>query len=113
MYWPEGNYGLLKPKTGCPVDVEEEWSEGHRGHFGKLHNYVSFDFDAFGTYSEFVFIHYFCIRQQVNDPAIYPRYQTYWEPGKYCIFRKNETCPRGWYIYSLLKLTYEFSVGKT
>ncbi|XP_071172682.1 uncharacterized protein [Mytilus edulis] len=95
MYWPEGDYGLLKSKTGCPVDVAEEWSEGHRGHVGSLKNYVSFDFDAFGMYSSFVFIHYFCMKREVNDSSIRPRYQTYWETGKYCIMRKNGTCPKG------------------
>lgn len=72
MYWPEGDYGLLKSKSGCPVDVAEEWSEGHRGHIGSLKNYVSFDFDAFGLYSSFVFIHYFCMKREVNDSSIRP-----------------------------------------
>lgn len=93
MYWPHGNYGLLKPKSGCPVDVEEEWSEGHRGHFGNGHNYKSYDFDAYGEYEQVYFIQHFCIRQQVDDLSIMPRYQTYWEPGKYCIFRKKDVCP--------------------
>lgn len=95
MYWPEGNYGLLKPKSGCPIDVAEEWSEGYRSHMGNLKNYVSYEFDAFGVYNSYVFIHHFCMRQQVNDLSLLPRYQTYWEPGKYCIMRKNGTCPQG------------------
>lgn len=108
MYWPHGNYGLLKPKSGCPVDVDEEWSEGHRGHFGNGHNYKSYDFDAYGEYEQVYFIHHFCIRQQVDDPSIMPRYQTYWEPGKYCIFRKKDICPErkfafAFYIFQIIK----------
>ncbi|XP_069113150.1 uncharacterized protein [Argopecten irradians] len=95
MYWPSGNYSLLETIGGCPVDVKEEWKTGSRFHMGDGKNYVSTPFQLRGNYTEKYFEHRFCSHVGVIDDTLIPRYQTYWDPGRYCIMRLNDKCPNG------------------
>lgn len=95
MQWPEGNYALLKPKTGCPEDNPQSWSEGSRKHYGAGRNFFSKALPLAGSYKEEFMTHDFCIHGSTTASAALPKYKTYWEPGSYCILRKNGICPRG------------------
>jgi hypothetical protein len=95
MQWPDGSYAVLKPQTGCPSDVPSVWSEGSRKHYGAGRNLFSKVLSLAGNYTEEFMQHDFCNHGMVTNNEILPRYKTYWEPGSYCIFRRNGTCPRG------------------
>ncbi|KAK3086754.1 hypothetical protein FSP39_022861 [Pinctada imbricata] len=95
MYWPEGDYALMKPKFGCPRDKSTEWSEGNRYHCGNAKNDISNPFDLYGNYSSLCFDQFFCVHQEIKDLSYIPRYQTFWEAGCYCILRKGGKCPKG------------------
>ncbi|XP_062572339.1 uncharacterized protein LOC134234308 [Saccostrea cucullata] len=95
MYWPKGSYGLLMPEDGCPSDIRVSWSNGSRLHYSNGKSAPSFSFHLYGNYSRISFEHYFCIHDEEVDPFQLPRYQTYWDAGKYCIFRKSGQCPNG------------------
>ncbi|KAL3858567.1 hypothetical protein ACJMK2_008843 [Sinanodonta woodiana] len=86
---------MLKPSSGCPVDVAENWLEGYRKEYGKgTYNY-STPLDLFGEFTEEYMKFFFCVHKSVKNSSLIPRYQTYWEPGRYCIIRSNGTCPNG------------------
>lgn len=95
MYWPTGHYALLETVGGCPIDIREDWEKGSRFHMGNGHNYVSSSFHLQGNYEEKYFEHSFCSHSQKIDDSLIPRYQTYWDPGRYCIMRLNGKCPDG------------------
>ncbi|KAL3858615.1 hypothetical protein ACJMK2_008886 [Sinanodonta woodiana] len=95
MQWPAGDYAMLKPSSGCPVNVAENWREGYRKEYGKgTYNY-STPLDLFGEFTEEYMKFFFCVHKSVKNSSLIPRYQTYWEPGRYCIIRSNGTCPNG------------------
>lgn len=94
MYWPKGPYGLLMADNGCPSnDMPSAWSNGSRLHYSNGNSMPSFSFHLYGNYSRILFQHHFCIHDHPGDPFSMPRYQTYWEEGKYCIFRVSGQCP--------------------
>lgn len=96
MYWPKGPYGLLMADSGCPSnDMPTAWSNGSRLHYSNGNSMPSFSFHLYGNYSRILFQHHFCIHDHAGDPFSMPRYQTYWEEGKYCIFRVSGQCPNG------------------
>lgn len=95
MYWPQGPYGLLMPENGCPDDIPSAWSNGSRLHYSNGRSMPSFSFHLYGNYSKITFQHFFCIHDHPGDPFLLPRYQTYWDAGKYCIFRVSGQCPNG------------------
>ncbi|OWF50336.1 uncharacterized protein LOC110450530 [Mizuhopecten yessoensis] len=95
MYWPTGNYTLLETVGGCPVDVKEEWRTGSRFHMGDGQNYISPLFNLHGNYTKKYFEHTFCSHVGMIDNTLIPRYQTYWDPGHYCIMRLHGKCPNG------------------
>ncbi|XP_060084174.1 uncharacterized protein LOC132563432 [Ylistrum balloti] len=97
MYWPTGNYSLLETVGGCPVDVKEEWKTGSRFHMGDGQNFVSTPFNLHGNYTKKFFEHRFCSHVGMSDTTLIPRYQTYWDPGRYCIMRLNGNCPEGFH----------------
>lgn len=101
MFWPDGDYALMKPKFGCPRDKPSEWSEGRRYHCGNNKNDISNPFDLFGNYTKLCFDQYFCVHKEIKDLSYIPRYQTFWEPGQYCILRKGGKCPEGKGFHSL------------
>ncbi|XP_053402868.1 uncharacterized protein LOC123548623 [Mercenaria mercenaria] len=95
MQWPDGNYAILKPQSGCPSDVPQVWSEGSRKHYSAGRNIFSKPLTLAGNYTEEFMRHDFCIHGTTSNSAMLPRYKTYWEQGSYCILRRNGICPRG------------------
>ena len=95
MQWPEGQYALLKPDTGCPGDVPEMWKDGYRKHYGAGSNTFSSSLSLAGNYTSAFMSHDFCVHGLVSDASLLPRYKTYWEKGSYCILRSGGKCPRG------------------
>ncbi|KAK6169134.1 hypothetical protein SNE40_020243 [Patella caerulea] len=96
MLWPRGNWALLKPQTGCPSNVEEIWDEGERVHYsegGNFYNGVN-EFEMDGNHTEFVMEHRFCTHEDYLREGFMPVYHTYWEEGRYCILRFNDSCPK-------------------
>ncbi|KAK3607396.1 hypothetical protein CHS0354_022559 [Potamilus streckersoni] len=95
MQWPDGDYATLKPSSGCPADVTEKWQEGYRKEYGKgTYNY-SIPLDLFGEFTEEYMKFFFCVHKSVKDKSLIPKYQTYWEPGRYCILQSGGKCPTG------------------
>lgn len=95
MYWPEANFAMLKPQTGCPVDLPEKWSEGYRKHYGEGQNQFSIPLSLAGEHTLEYITHQFCVHQYQLGPPQGPRFTTYWEPGSYCLLRSGGMCPRG------------------
>ncbi|KAJ7379176.1 hypothetical protein OS493_017675 [Desmophyllum pertusum] len=87
--WPSGSYGLPKPGSGCP---NKQWREGFRYHDSENventnvkpnRSHLSGPVSPHGVRQEF------CIHMDTPGKNI-P-----WPRGKYCIYRKGETCPTG------------------
>ena len=96
MYWPNGDYALFKTKTGCPVDIQKHWVEGYRKHFGDGQNYFPKEPSLAGQFTPDFFAYEFCSHKyDGNQREGTKRYNTYWGPGNYCIFRRQGRCPRG------------------
>ena len=87
--WPSGSYGLPKPKSGCP---SKEWLEGFR--YQDSENVENTNTKTNGShFSGRVTPHgirqEFCIHKETAGKRI-P-----WPSGKYCIYRKGNSCPTG------------------
>ena len=85
--WPEGTYGLLKAKTGCPVSLETKWTTGWRFQDTEDNNpgnqkSPSFHLDAaVGTDINRTF----CMK--VTNKETTP-----WPSGKLCIMTTTSRC---------------------
>ncbi|XP_041364439.1 uncharacterized protein LOC121379853 [Gigantopelta aegis] len=95
MAWPRGEYALLETIHGCPPVFTEFWEEGYHAHWGEGHNDYSDDYHLKGNKTELMMEHLFCVHREVNDTALLPVYQTYFEQGRYCIMAYNGSCPKG------------------
>ncbi|XP_029193877.2 uncharacterized protein LOC114959879 isoform X2 [Acropora millepora] len=87
--WPSGNYGLPKPRTGCP---DRSWREGFRYHDSENAentNWKSNKSHLSGNVTLHGIRQEFCIHLKTRNEQI-P-----WPRGKYCIYRKGGTCPFG------------------
>ena len=99
MHWPESNFAMLKPESGCPIGAPSKWAEGYRKHYGKGQNFFSIPFSLAGDYTLEYMTHQFCVHQNptgkvnASKPA---QYTTHWEPGSYCLLRSGGKCPRGY-----------------
>ena len=88
--WPSGNYGLPKPKSGCPSN---EWGEGYRYHDSE--NYRNGNYQSNRSH----------LAGEVNDHGIAQRFCMHhekftaenilWPWGQYCIYKKGTRCPKG------------------
>ncbi|XP_046857423.1 cubilin-like isoform X3 [Xenia sp. Carnegie-2017] len=94
--WPNGNFGLLKAKTGCPSDWKSGWREGWRfqdmkdGSMNskaslKNHMAVSFHMRKLGVDINRTF----CMMNQIDEK------KRLWPNGSYCIYKSNANCPKG------------------
>ena len=107
MHWPEANFAMLKPESGCPIDMPGKWAEGYRKHYGEGQNFFSIPLSLSGDYTLEYLTHQFCVHQTPTGPknATQPaQYTTYWGPGSYCILRSGGKCPRGIEFLKLLFL---------
>ena len=87
--WPSGSYGLPKPRSGCP---RKQWREGFR--YQDSENLENTNFKSNGShFSGKVSPH--GIRQEFCIHMDTPGEKIPWPRGKYCIYRKGETCPTG------------------
>jgi hypothetical protein len=100
--WPQGQYGLPMPVSGCPSASDSQWKTGSRFHDVR-HEPVPDD--KFRYWSQGVMlkggstdggiVQHFCIR----DTKVLPNASNYgyygWMPGKYCIFQVGDSCPDG------------------
>lgn len=87
--WPSGNYGLPKPRTGCP---NRSWREGFRYQDSEnLENTNSKSNKSHlsGNVTQHGIRQEFCIHMNTRNEQI-P-----WPRGKYCIYKKGGTCPVG------------------
>ncbi|XP_074613692.1 uncharacterized protein LOC141873557 [Acropora palmata] len=87
--WPSGNYGLPKPRTGCP---DRSWREGFRYHDSENAentNWKSNKSHLSGNVTLHGIRQEFCIHLNTRNEQI-P-----WPRGKYCIYKKGGTCPFG------------------
>ncbi|XP_030844691.1 uncharacterized protein LOC115925227, partial [Strongylocentrotus purpuratus] len=99
LTWPDGMYGLTRPKDGCP-NKEFTWNEGSR--------YQDTEDDNGGTNSWSDPIHMtgqdssgmtqnFCIKTVTN---VNEKSKWTWQPGSYCIYKYGGSCPaaftEGW-----------------
>ena len=87
--WPSGSYGLPKPKSGCP---SKEWLEGFR--YQDSENVENTNTKTNGShFSGRVTPH--GIRQEFCIHKGTPGKRIPWPSGKYCIYRKGNSCPTG------------------
>ncbi|KAK3597977.1 hypothetical protein CHS0354_042329 [Potamilus streckersoni] len=92
--WPAGSYGLLKPKTGCPLEQNFHWYEGWRHQDSEdmtiYGNKFSDPLNMYGQHDSGSVTQWFCIKGQrtVSD------FDIDWPQGDYCIM-KYGTCPVG------------------
>ena len=87
--WPSGSYGLPKPKSGCP---SKEWLEGFR--YQDSENVENTNTKTNGShFSGRVTPH--GIRQEFCIHKDTPGKRIPWPSGKYCIYRKGNSCPTG------------------
>lgn len=97
MFWPGGNYGLLKPKSGCPSEGLTSWKSGFRRHHTEstdrnqdsvsVENHLQQPVLARERANNFVTQH-FCIKSETR--SLGPS----WPRGSYCINKKRK-CPSG------------------
>ncbi|GFS16119.1 apextrin [Elysia marginata] len=97
--WPAGEYALLQPNTGCPVDLA--FYGGNSGYF-RLHTESTEDFNNNTVHgqthlsqpimmksgSKFFFFLRFCVVTKVFSDLPWPK-------GSYCIHTKGSRCPAG------------------
>ena len=105
--WPSGNYGLPKPRTGCP---DRSWREGFRYHDSENAentNWKSNKSHLSGNVTLHGIRQEFCIHLNTRNEQI-P-----WPRGKYCIYKKGGACPFGLHE-GMLKDTIKkrFSISK-
>ena len=94
--WPNGNYGLFQPKSGCPdlwAADGKAWFSNlfvpiHTSSGSQLHVYIE---NERGYVS--VCRLDFCVKTTGNDAMLD------WPAGSYCIHRKGD-CPDGMYLPS-------------
>ena len=93
LTWPDGTYGLPKPRSGCP-NTEFTWIEGYRYHDTEddnSNNQWSSPLDLAGSWGRNNMKHYFCMKTtSITDSNSH----WIWQPGSYCIYKKG-SCPSG------------------
>lgn len=97
--WPGGKYALLKPDTGCPVDLA--FYGGNSGYVrlhtestehennNTVHNETHLSQPVIAQFGSKVFFYLrFCVVTKVFNNAPWPH-------GSYCIHPKDDQCPYG------------------
>ena len=106
IQWPGGYYGLLKPKTGCPVDLA---FYGGTHKFHKIHSESQSSSDPSNSHSsvfpddtisseggnKFLTLEFCEVTRQLNTSS--------WPQGSFCIHKLiHQSCPTGFdegYVY--------------
>ena len=89
-HWPSGSYALPRPKTGCPG---AHWREGFRYQDSENvqnTNLQSNNSHLSGVVNRHGIKQEFCIHVASTRTE-----EAFWPPGKYCIYKKGESCPNG------------------
>lgn len=86
--WPIGTYTLVKPRSGCPPDWMEGWTDqdNEDSHNSNSMSYGHHFAGSFGGNMKF----YYCTKNPnigVNGGL--------WPGGNYCILQHGESCPVG------------------
>ncbi|XP_011676479.2 uncharacterized protein LOC756464 isoform X1 [Strongylocentrotus purpuratus] len=92
LTWPDGVYGLPKPYNGCPTT---DWDEGSRIRFygpkdERENKWSNVNLFAGYSISSVYSRQEFCIKTVSSIPG--SRWQ--WQPGSYCIYQFDSTCPQ-------------------
>eukprot|EP00794_Sanderia_malayensis_P011023 gene11022-12187_t len=109
IIWPNGDYSLPKPQSGCPSPLHVSWLHGYR-----LQNYNLSDVAQStsnhlqNNVSTTYYVEEFCT-------VFRKRGQTYPEggqfpEGQYCVYRVGDACPQGFQSGSL-KFFEDSSIG--
>ncbi|XP_071095708.1 uncharacterized protein [Haliotis cracherodii] len=98
--WPQGTYGLMKAKTGCPGG-RVTWHEGWRYEDFEdvmTHNHVSGQLHLAGSFGNNIRFD-FCMKGDVKSTE----FDMMWPAGDYCVM-KYGTCPsdfqEGWIYWN-------------
>ncbi|XP_066933528.1 uncharacterized protein [Clytia hemisphaerica] len=93
--WPAGTYGLPETATGCPyIGKASSWKRGFTYHntedeFPANKRSQSYHFAA--NFSQHGIQQRFCIKDQPSSNENGGK----WPDGKYCIYKKGDSCPEG------------------
>ncbi|KFM82221.1 Neurexin-4, partial [Stegodyphus mimosarum] len=107
--WPDGQYGLPMPQSGCPLGTGFHWRTGYRYHDihyetvqdAKVNHWTPGMLLEGGLQRKFSsgvnqrsgVLQHFCIKTQtLSSSAGSPRE---WPPGEYCIYQYGSRCPLG------------------
>ena len=93
--WPKGTYSLPMPNTGCP-NAHFEWSTGLRRQItdsqkpsNTWDNVTCNHLKGYMAKDQVVL--HFCSKIREEED----RYGWTFQPGKYCIMKKGNSCPAG------------------
>ena len=109
LVWPNGQYGLPMPVSGCPSSQDNKWKTGVRFH-DVQHEPVQDDKARYwshgimlkGGASDGGIAQHFCIRDTKPNVKSTTNPNTFeWMPGKYCIFQFGDSCPDGFTMGSI------------
>ncbi|XP_028403904.1 uncharacterized protein LOC114526490 [Dendronephthya gigantea] len=91
VIWPEGTFGLPRPKSGCPATDQFVWDQGWRLQNMEKKSEFSKSFHMLAALSPSLLSRAFCIKRQ--DGKILTTKK--WPKGSYCIYQYGGTCPSG------------------
>ena len=90
--WPNGTYGLPRPKSGCPEGYNYEWETGSSVFSGGVRNRVTVQHHLVGSLDNKSSLH-FCMKLNstpyCSDNSVSP---FEWPSGCYCILKRGD-CP--------------------
>ena len=103
LTWPLGTYGLPMTKSGCPEG--DFWNEGTRYHDTEdsdSNNNWSDPYHLAGRVAKDDMEQKFCMKTWSRTST----YDLPWPKGKYCIYKKGDSCPDEGQCIALFDVPY-------
>lgn len=98
--WPTGSYALPRPKSGCPFSRHVVWLHGYRLHdVGVKPSTIKADQTHLqNSVSSNFIVEEFCSKRSSWTDG---RANSLFPPGKYCLYKVDDSCPQGFQTGSL------------